>query len=80
MHMKRFVQVMMVLALAYMMPVQAETKYSCNFEDSIARNRWVVNPTANASVYNQLANKWYIGEPGNNDRNGHYGSLRPTER
>jgi len=71
--MKRLVQVMIVLALAYMMPAQAVTKYSCNFEDSIARNRWVLNPTANQNIYNQITNKWYIGEPGNNDRFGHYG-------
>ena len=71
--MNRFVQLFVVAALVFAAPVQAVRRYSCNFEDSIARSRWKLNPTANQSIYNQLANKWYIGEPGNNDRNGQYG-------
>ena len=65
--------ILLVAALAFAAPVQAIKKYSCNFETEAARNRWVINPTANQNIYNQLANKWYIGEPGNNDRQGHYG-------
>lgn len=71
--MNRFVQLFVVAALVFAAPVQAVRRYSCNFEDSVARSRWKLNPTANQSIYNQLANKWYIGEPGNNDRNGQYG-------
>lgn len=69
----RFVQLFVVAALVFAAPVQAVRRYSCNFEDSVARSRWKLNPTANQSTYNNLANKWYIGEPGNNDRNGQYG-------
>ena len=73
MHMKRLVPIIVLAALALATPVYAVKQYSCNFESQAARNRWVINPTANQSIYNQLKNKWYIGEPGNNDRNGHYG-------
>ena len=55
------------------LPMNAVRHYKCDFETEAARNRWVMNPTANQNIYNQLKNKWYIGEPGNNDRNGHYG-------
>ena len=55
------------------LPMNAVRHYKCDFESEAARNRWVMNPTANQNLYNQLKNKWYIGEPGNNDRNGHYG-------
>jgi len=71
--MKRFVQLLVVAALVFAAPVQAVRRYSCNFEDSVARSRWTLTPTANPAIYNQITNKWYIGEPGNNDRNGHYG-------
>ena len=71
--MNRFVQLFVVAALVFAAPVQAVRRYSCNFEDSVARSRWKLNPAANQSTYNNLANKWYIGEPGNNDRNGQYG-------
>ena len=71
--MKRLMQIVLVAALAFATPVQALVKYSCDFESEAARNRWVINPTANKNIYNQLVNKWYIGEPGNNDRQGHYG-------
>ena len=73
MNMKRFVQLFVIAALVGAAPVHAARRYSCNFEDSIARSRWTLNPTANTAIYSQLANKWYIGEPGNNDRNGQYG-------
>lgn len=73
MNMKHFVQLFVLAALVFAAPVNAVTRYSCNFEDSVARSRWKINPTANQNIYNQLANKWYIGEPGNNDRNGQYG-------
>lgn len=55
------------------LPTQAVRHYKCDFETEAARNRWTLNPTANQSIYNQLKNKWYIGEPGNNDSHGHYG-------
>ena len=54
-------------------PMAASVKYSCDFEDATIRNRWVLNRTANQNVYNQLANKWYLGEPGNSTPDGHYG-------
>ena len=65
--------IVLVAALAFATPVQALIKYSCNFETEAERNRWVINPTANKNIYNQLKNKWYIGAPGNNDRTGQYG-------
>ena len=71
--MKRLMNIVLVAALGFAAPVQALVKYSCDFETEAARNRWVVNPTANKNIYNQLVNKWYVGEPGNNDRHGHYG-------
>ncbi|MBQ2189459.1 MAG: hypothetical protein II452_01155, partial [Paludibacteraceae bacterium] len=54
-------------------PMAASVKYSCDFEDATIRNRWVLNRTANQNVYNQLANKWYLGELGNSTPDGHYG-------
>lgn len=73
MHMKRLVQIILVAVMAFAMPVHAVKRYSCNFEDAAARARWTLNPTANQSIANQLRNKWYIGEPGNNSRTGQYG-------
>ncbi len=73
MHMKRLVQIFLVAVLAYTMPVQAGSMYFCDFESQAARDRWVLNPVANQNIYNQLANKWYIDEPGNNSSTGHYG-------
>ena len=55
------------------LPTQAVRHYKCDFETEAARNRWVMNPTANATIDGQLKNRWYLGEPGNNDKNGHYG-------
>jgi len=72
MNMKRWIQ-LAVVALLVAAPVHAVKRYVCDFETEEARNRWVVNPAANQNIYNQLTNKWYIGEPGNNDRYGHNG-------
>lgn len=71
--MKRLVQIILVAALALAAPAQAVKRYSCDFESEASRARWTLNPTANQTIANQLRNKWYIGEPGNNDKNGHYG-------
>ena len=71
--MKRLIQIVLVAALALATPAHAVKKYSCDFEDAAARARWTLNPTANKNIYNQLANKWYIGAPGNNDKNGSNG-------
>ena len=49
------------------------TTYYCDFETQEMRDRWTLNHTANQTIYNNLKNKWYIGEPGNNDQTGHYG-------
>ena len=73
MHMKRLVQIILVSALAFAAPVNAVKRYSCDFEDEAARARWTLNPTANQTIANQIRNKWYIGEPGNNSRTGQYG-------
>ncbi len=71
--MKRLVQLLVVAAVLFAAPVHAVRRYSCNFEDSVARSRWTLNPTANTQILSQITNRWYIGEPGNNDRNGHNG-------
>lgn len=72
--MKRLFNIFIAVAVVTVaMPVQAAKRYSCDFENDADRARWVVNPAANENIYNQLKNLWYIGEPGNNDYNGHYG-------
>ena len=71
--MKRLVQIVLVALMVCVMPAHALKRYSCDFETEAARARWHLNPTANQNVYNQLKNKWYLGAPGNNDRNGQYG-------
>ena len=71
--MQRLVQIILVAALTLAAPVQAVKRYSCDFETEAARSRWVLNPTANQTIANQIRNKWYIGEPGNNSRTGEYG-------
>ena len=71
--MKRLFSITLLAVLALSMPVQAVRRYSCNFENASDRARWTLNPTSTAGIYNSLANKWYIGAPGNNDRNGQYG-------
>lgn len=70
--MKRVIQ-LAVMALLLAAPVQAVKRYVCDFETEEARNRWVLNPASSQSIYNKLNNKWYIGEPGNNDRFGQNG-------
>ena len=55
------------------LPMQALQNYYCDFETQAMRDRWTLNPTANQTIYNNLTNKWYIGEPGNNDKTGQYG-------
>ncbi|MBQ2190648.1 MAG: hypothetical protein II452_07250, partial [Paludibacteraceae bacterium] len=70
--MKRLIQLAAV-ALIVAAPVHAVKRYSCDFETEEARSRWVLNPASTPSIYNKLANKWYLGEPGNNDVNGDYG-------
>ena len=72
MNMKRLVPIILLAVSAMAMPLRAVTKYSCNFETQEARDRWVLNPATNATL-KMLRNKWYIGEPGNNDRNGQNG-------
>ena len=71
--MKRIVPIILTAVLAMSMPANAVRRYSCDFESEAARNRWTLNPTATTGIYNSLRNKWYLGAPGNNDRNGHYG-------
>ena len=71
--MKPFIQVVLIAMMAFVAPAQAVNHYSCNFEKQADRDRWVLNPTANQTIYNNLKNKWYIGAPGNYDQNGHYG-------
>ena len=67
------ISIIALLALAFAAPVQAVTNYSCDFENKTDRDRWVLNPAANEHIYSQLTNRWYIGEPGNNDKTGSYG-------
>ena len=71
--MKRLYFLTLLALVGTLIPVQAVKHYSCDFESQAARDRWVLNPTANKNIYNQLANKWYIGAPGNNGRTGEYG-------
>ena len=73
MNINRLVSVLIVASLSLAAPVYAVRNYSCNFETQAERDRWVLNPAANSSVLSKLKNKWYIGAPGNNDRNGQYG-------
>ena len=72
MNMKRLIQ-LAVAALLVAAPAQAVRRYSCDFETEAARNRWTLNPTANQTIANQIKNKWYIGEPGNNSKTGQFG-------
>ncbi len=73
MNMKRSVQIILLALLAFSAPVQAASLYSCDFETQEMRDRWTLTPVASTSVYNMIANKWYIGAPGNNSRTGNYG-------
>ena len=73
MNRKRWIQIALSAALLVAAPVRAIQNYSCDFESAADRARWTLNPTANKNIYDNLTNKWYIGEPGNNDKNGAYG-------
>ena len=61
-----------LIALVCSLAALAVTNYSCDFENAADRARWTLNQ-ATPSTYSQLSNKWYIGEPGNNDPTGSYG-------
>ncbi len=67
----RFIVLTITLCLTTI--AQAVTGYSCDFENAEDRARWTINPTSSPTIYEKLTNKWYIGELGNNDPNGHYG-------
>lgn len=71
--MKRILTISLWAIIMMAMPVHAAQSYVCDFENEADRNRWVINRTANQNIYNQLTNKWYIGQPGNNGKNGAYG-------
>lgn len=71
--MKRLFPIAFMASMLWSMPLLAVQNYQCDFENQADRDRWVLNPTANPTIYNQLANKWYIGEPGNNAKTGSYG-------
>ena len=71
--MNRFYQIIAVFALWMAMPVYAVQNYSCDFEDEAARKRWVLNPTSNKNIDENLVNRWYIGAPGTNGKGTQYG-------
>lgn len=59
-----------LLLLAYGNIMQAQTHYSCDFEDAQECNKW----TRNAGTQGEKCeNKWYIGSIGNFDPNGRNG-------
>ena len=71
--MKRWYSIALwAIVLGTAVPMQAVRSYVCDFETEAMRSRWVLNQ-ATATVLNSLTNKWYIDEPGNNSRTGHYG-------
>ena len=71
--MNRLYQIAVVFALWMAIPTYAVQHYSCDFEDEAARNRWVLNPTANSNIDKNLINRWYIGAPGTNGKGTQYG-------
>jgi len=73
MNRKRWIQTTLLAALLMAAPVRAIQNYSCDFETAESRARWTMNPTANPNIFESLTNRWYIGAPGNNDKNGAYG-------
>ena len=73
MNMKRLVQIAIVAALVWAAPVQATLQYTCDFETEAARARWKLNPTVKQSIADQILNKWYLGAPGQNGKNGSFG-------
>lgn len=71
--MKRILTISLWVLIVMAMPVHAAQSYVCDFENEADRNRWVINRTANQNIYNSLTNKWYIGQQGNNGKDGAYG-------
>ena len=71
--MKRWYSIALwAILLGTAVPMHAVRSYVCDFETQAMRDRWNLNK-ATATVLENLANKWYIGEPGNNSSKGHYG-------
>lgn len=70
---KYLYSILLLFGLIASSSVQAVKHYSCDFENQADRERWVLNKTANKTIYNNLANKWYIGLPGNNGQTGQNG-------
>ena len=71
--MKKISSIVLWALMLIALPMQAVQNYYCDFETQEMRDRWVMNQTANDNIYSLLANKWFIGEQGNNDKTGHYG-------
>lgn len=71
--MKRILTISLWALIMMAMPIHAAQSYVCDFENEADRNRWVINRTANQNIYNSLTNKWYIGQQGNNGKDGAYG-------
>ena len=71
--MKRILTISLWALIMMAMPVHAAQSYVCDFENEVDRNRWVINPVATSDTYAKLTNKWYMGELGNNGKNGQYG-------
>lgn len=71
--MKTSTQIALIALMACATSLQAATHYSCDFENEADRARWILNPTANQTIYSHLANKWYIGAIGNYALGGQYG-------
>lgn len=46
--------------------------YYCDFENQEECTHWVLNPTPNQTVADQLVSKWYIGEAENNTISGQH--------
>ena len=64
---------LLVLSTLITLPLSAVSYYFCDFENAEDRDRWVLSPTANPTVAEQLVNKWYIGAMGNYSPKGKYG-------
>lgn len=71
--MKRILTISLWALIVMAMPIHAAQSYVCDFENEADRNRWVLNKTANQNIYNQLKNKWFVGQPGNNGKEGAHG-------
>ena len=70
---KYIYSILLLFGLLASASMQAVKHYSCDFENQADRDRWVLNKTANQQIYNNLTNKWYIGQPGNNGQTGQNG-------